>query len=1589
MKVVCGIVMWLLQERILDKSKYPRLKGLHCNAMELFLYSNHRKDLSIMAKKKFKFKGLSIILALIMVLTSFPLTAMAAPASDIPAEMLDNVYLDALAYTGYDVQAQKNDGTIMKIFGSAVPASVRSDIGYGLGPSGLETVSNSSTVSGKAPDIAKFEANGLCCASYVSYVYYNYLPNVKGIDTSSAPCPTNPRSASGYNSAANSWVSNGVARRISFTQNSDGSKFVPSEEIPIGSLIIFKHIPTGDIAHVAIYAGYYNGNHIVTHVGNERGPEFSTIVGMSKGDYPEAVVQVVVPEFVDAYGAIEVQKNDTDGKGLAGAYFVATSVQDSSLQFLIGPTNSSGYAISNERIPYGKYTVKETVFPANYRAYGQTEWTVTVNENNHGVAKFTAVNEIIPGDVKIIKESEDGNISGITFTITGNGVNKKVVTGRDGTIAVSLKPGTYTVTEEEYDTYVPQKSQTVTVASGGTAIVNFNNKLRRGSLTVTKTSEDGLVEGAEFKLTGTSLSGHTVEMYACADESGIAKFEDVLIGTGYQLEEIGVPEKYIIPEAQDVNINWNEVTEKSVYNELKRGSLKVTKTSEDGLTEGVVFHLSGTSISGIKVDEYATANSDGVALFEDILIGTGYVLTEENTASRYVIPDEQIHAIEWNKVTEITVENILKKWRADVFKIDHELYFGRESLQKNSDAAVEEQGFPYGETQGNASLEGAIYGIYKDGVLVDTYTTDANGYFITEYYPCGDDITWTLREISPSEGYLLDETVYYLDTDCENFTVELNTISPDVYEHIIKGKVAIIKHSDDGSTQIETPEENAKFQMYLASSGSYSESKETERAILVCDENGFAESPMMPYGVYVIKQIEGKPGTEFMPEFTVNISENNKTYRFLINNAGFNAYLRVVKTDSTTGKVIPYAGAGFQIYDPDGNLVTMTYTYPELTTIDTFYTSSDGTLLTPEKLPYGVGYSLVEVSAPYGYVLDSTPLYFNVAQGDSENEDGLTIINVNKKNDPQMGTIVIQKQGEVFSSVIEKDGIYTPIYETKGMKGAVFGVYAREDIFTPDKTLRYSAGEKVATLTTGSDGTATSKPLFLGKFEIREEQAPYGTILNTEPIYAELTYAGETIELTTTMVSVVNERQKVIISLLKKLETDDQYGIGLGSEYQNIKFGLYAAETLTAADGTEIPKDGLLDIIGIDESGLGVFSADIPVGAKLYVKEYATDSHYLLSDTQYSVEFNYTDSSIASVQIDVNNGKAIENVIIRGNIKGVKTDEENNTIAGAVFGLFKPGETDFTPENALATAVSDSEGLFAFDSVPYGSWLIKELSCPEHLVLSDEPIPVTISEQDQLVELDVVNEIITGSVEGLKTDDKGTPIEGVIFGLFAPDTTEFTEENALALSESTAEGLFRFEDIRYGKYLIKELSCGEEFVMCEDVFEVDISENGQVIKITVTNKRISGKVQVVKLNSKDHSEKLSGAVFELYLDVNKNGVFDVGTDTLYGKLSETESGIYTLDGLGYNGYFLFESAAPEGFQKDDRYFYFKIKTDYELITIENESGVGFVNEPVPESPDSPQTGDNSNIWLWFLIACGSLGILITILFINKKKHITE
>lgn len=1225
----------------------------------------------------------------------------------------------------------------------------------------------------------------------------------------------------------------------------------------------------------------------------------------------------------------------------------------------------------NRRLPSTTHTTGFLIWSVPGKEDNNQDMVSGVPANNDPVPSYLKV-ATAAGSVKIVKDSEDGVVDGIKFTITGNGVNQTVTTKNDGVIQVdNLRPGTYTVTEQSANYYEPQKEKTVTVVSGQTATVSFSNVLKRGDLTVTKTSEDGLTEGIKFRLTGTSDSGVKIDVTATVDSTGKAYFKDILIGSGYVLEEVDTALKYIVPDSQDVEIEWAKVATAEVYNELKCGDLKVIKTSEDNFVEGMKFRLYGTSLSGEKVSVYAYTDKNGVAVFEDILIGENYTVEEVNTAIRYVIPESQGAVIEWNKVTEVKFHNVLKKWRADVFKIDADLAGFDDgdsglvpvelmpmAFSLNSDAMVDDLGGIYGQSQGDATLEGAVYGVFKDGALIDTYTTDKNGYFLTDYYPCYENVEWTIREISPSEGYLLDETVYYIDTYAGQYTVELNTVYPDVYEDIIKGKITIIKHTDDGSTKIETPEVGAMFEVYLKSAGSYEAAETTERDILTCDEFGYAETIDLPYGVYVVKQIKGWDGRELLDPFEVFVSEDGEIYRYLINNANFESYLHVVKTDSTTGKTIPYAGAGFQIYAPDGSLVTMSYTYPTLTVIDTFYTNENGTLLTPEKLPYGEGYSLVEVQAPHGYVLDATPIYFDVTEENSADENGITIVKVVKENEPQKGTITITKTGEVFSSVVESNGAYQPVYEIKGLAGAVYEITAAEDVVTLDGTLRYKKGDVVATITTGADGTATTEPLFLGKFEIREVTAPHGMILNGDTVTVELTYAGQEIKITTTSAAFVNERQKVEIDLSKVLEQDEKYGIGRNNEITSVKFGLFATEDIAAADGKVIPKDGLIEAVTCDENGKAVFATDLPVGAKVYVKEIATDSHYILSDSTYPVTFEYAGQDTVVVKISVNNGEAITNEIIRGTIIGKKLDEDGFTICGALFGLFRENETEFTEETALATCQSNEIGIFTFENVPFGRWIVREIKAAPAFVLNENSYAVTVSTDEEVIEITIENEFITGSVKTTKVDKEypDNKLSGAVFEVYVDvdNNGEFDPEIDLFVGEmtETEDGIYEMHDLRYNGYFLYEKTAPEGFLKDDCYHYFEIRNDGETVIVEneagvgFTNQPILGNVTTTKVDKDYPDNRLSGAVFEIYKDVDGNGEFDAEIDTLVGEMTETEAGVYLYEKLRYGGYFLYEKTAPEGFVKDDTYRYFEIRNDGETVTVENEAGVGFTNKPI-------------------------------------------
>ena len=933
----------------------------------------------------------------------------------------------------------------------------------------------------------------------------------------------------------------------------------------------------------------------------------------------------------------------TDSNNMLGDYYVSVSGGVSA------SVSGNTLTLTSTKPINDAVTVKlnRRVYSTNMST-GFLIWSVPGKEsvNQDMVSGVPADNDPVPsylkvrtaaGSAKIVKVSEDGKVDGITFRIQGEGVDQTVKTTNGGVIQVdNLKPGVYTVTETEYDKYIPQEVRRVTVVSGQVSTVNFSNKLRRGDLTVKKTAEDGLTEGMKFRLYGTSLSGIEVNEYAVTDKNGIAKFKDVLIGTGYTLEEVDTP-------------------------------------------------------------------------------------------TRYVVPEKQTAAIEWNKVTETSFDNDLKKFNVTVTKSDRRT------------------GLP----QGDASLAGAKYGIYKGNQLIDTYTTDANGQFTTKYYICGDD--WAIREISPSEGYLINTESLHIGAEAKLYTVEYNIAKPlDSYEDIIKGKIAVIKHCDDGSTKIETPEKGAEFEVYLKAVGSYENAEETERDILVCDENGFAETKDLPYGEYTVKQTKGWDGKEFLAPFTVFVSEDGRVYRFLINNAPYEALIEIVKKDAETGKIVPAAGIGFKVRNTDtGEYIVQHINYPTPVDIDIYYTDVTGKFMMPEKLSYG-NYEIIEQCTAYGYVLNAEPVSFKV--------DGTkTIVTVEKQNMPQKGTIAVSKAGEIFSSVAETNGVYQPVFTDGGLAGAVYEITAAEDIITPDGTLRYAKGAVVDTVTTDENGNAASKLLYLGKYTVRETKAPYGMVLNGTEKTVELTYAGETVEVTETSAEFYNERQKAALSLAKILGKDDIFNIGNNGEILSVQFKLYAAEDLFAADGSFVPKDGLLEIANCDENSNITFKTDIPVGAKLYVKEIATDSHYILSDEKYPVTFDYAGQDTALVEIKANGGEAIKNDILYGSVKGLKNDRETEKpIVGARFGLFRSDETEFTAENALLIAESGEDGFFLFENVPYGNWLIKELQPADGYLENNEIYPVRISENRQTIGITVVNDRIPeigtkATVNGEKT----------------------------------------------------------------------------------------------------------------------------------------------------------------------------------------------------------------------------------------------
>ena len=1127
---------------------------------------------------------------------------------------------------------------------------------------------------------------------------------------------------------------------------------------------------------------------------------------------------------------------------------------------------------------------------------GSTVW------KNLGSAEQKAINLALlygkPGSGKSLSGTEDQKwvatqlivwefVSGCRSTSEGyKCTNTKFI---DGICADGANPGVKSV----YNTISKSLANYSTVPSFASAIASkaktYEMKYSDGKYTLTLTDSNSILSDFSFKTTGgvsASVSGNKLTLTSSNPIN-----DTVTFNSAKSMPSVGnttlVP--YGDASLQDVITGVeNDADPIRAYFKVKTssGNLKLVKTSEDGNVANIEFTVKGDDYS-----KTVKTNSKGEFELTDLVPGK-YTVTE-HTPTEYAEQKSKTVNVESGKTATVSFSNVLKKWNLTVTKTDAET--------KTS--------------QGDATLAGAVYGIYNDGNLVDKYTTDKNGSFTTSYYVCGDN--WTLKEIEPSEGYLLDESEYYIGAESKKYTLENNSISMCVTEDILKGEISIIKHTDDGSTKIETPEKGAEFQVYLKSSGSYAKAKESERDNPICDEYGFAETKDLPYGTYTVHQTKGWNGTEFIADFDVFISENNKTYKYLINNASLESYVKIVKVDSETGKQIPYAGAGFQIYDPDGNKVTMKYTYPTVTEIETFYTNSEGYLITPETLPYGKGYSVVEVQAPYGYTLDSTPVSFDITAENTSEENGVTIVKTEKKNTPQKGTITVEKTSEIFSNVTAVGGgytdengndvalttIYQPEYSVSGLSGAVFEIYADENITTPDGTVRYTKDTLVDAITTGEKGTATSKQLYLGKYRVVETVAPYGTVINPEPHTIELTYSGQNEKVTNTSTSFTNDRQKAEIDLTKVLEQNEKFNIGSNAEIRNVAFGLYADEDLKAANGSVIPKDGLLEIITCNEKGKATFTTDLPIGS-YYVKEISTDSHYILSEKKYPVVFEYAGQDTATVHISVNDGEPIENEIIYGTIQGLKIDRETGeNITGALFGLFSNNETKFTEETAILTAESNEGGIFEFTDVPYGEYIVSELKPATGYLPNVESYTVTISENKEIIEITVENDKIpelgtTATINGKK---------------------EFT-----ANGDITIDDVVSYKNLTVGKEytvsgVLMDKSTGKAFLV--DGKEV-------CSEVTFTPETADGEVTV--------SFTFDGPVITKEAEI-------VVFETLYRE--GTEIAVHA-----------------------------NIEDENQTVTI----------HPQPE-PEKPQTGDNSNLGFYIGLGSVAVGGLIAFLIIKFKR----
>ena len=1220
--------------------------------------------------------------------------------------------------------------------------------------------------------------------------------------------------------------------------------------------------------------------------------------------------------------------------GTDGAYYylrsgdtVSVSVPGTVLSF-VAESVSSAEEEANFLIGVPDEAIQKVLIPQQGAPYKLQSVTVAFDAPMGGITvtkKDAATGAKLPGAV---------------FELSGNGESRTQTTGADGMARFeNLQPGVYTVREisapEGYLLASPDAQQ-VTVAGGGTASAVFANAQVTGSIRIVK--QDSLTKealaGAEFTITRVSgLPAHQgkddgeVVAVLTTDAEGVALSPPLTYGT-YRVEESKAPEHYVDQVfAMEVEIRENGKTyEIAAENEPTKGYIRITKTDR----------LNGNPIAGVRFDIYendaygsALAGSmvtdeNGVAVSEPLRKGR-YIVREHGETAGYVFEEIALEAtVQSDMTTELTATNQPVQVRLKLYKRDAEEYAGENpnssARPKSSPLLPEPCDISAPAVRGDGQLTGAVFQVLAAQDITDRqgHVVFAKGEVVADrLITAGADASVTTEllwpgvyeivELSPPEGYQPSGETFLVDARnaAEQSQAAVVTYEGLKTNEIRYGAQAVIKilgSMDAGPDpgRVETPEAGAEFNVYLERAGSYENAREMERDHLVTDENGYAKTKPLPYGVYVLEQTKGAPGYEIKGPVTFEIDgteDLDNPPPLTLSDQPIRYRLRLLKTDAETGRTIVLSSASFKLKNAAGEYVAQTVYYPTQQEIDTFVTDETGGVTLPETVTWGL-YYLEEVKAPEGYLLPAEDLAVFVGQdGDSPGETYQLDIEI--PNTPVKGRICLEKTGLMLTGFEPDTDAYgnelqRPVYQEGYLADAVFEVRAAETVAGKDGTVWFTQDALVSTLTTTAEGMAVSEPLPLGRYYLVETQAPAGYALDETRYDVTLAATDSQTALVDVQVKAGNAYIPVEITVEKQAETLQSTAQADGTLIRQVVdgpgegfvFGLYNAFDIRYPGGM-LPAGTLVATGATDAEGRLTFAGNYPHG-DYEVRELQAPEGWKRSPERFPITLEPEGTETGTV---IRARVAVRNALIYTPVTLTKTDITGaNTVPGALI------EVRDESGAVIYRAYTDERGELPDIPVTPGRYTFREVLAPEGYALNEAETSFTVDAEGNVRGNTLLRDDFT-RVQLQKQYEDGQPMGGVTFALLDEAGTQ------LMAAISDRNGLATFERIPYGSYTIVETQPLPGYFLADVAVELQVDGsfvNPKEPLATIVNHPM--RIMCRKVNPS--GTPLPGAEFCLV---------DAATGTVVEIAVSDEEGCFAFEHVDYGDWIIRERKAPEGY----------------------------------------------------------------------------